>query len=86
MRRRLRATDLAGQLTSGGVGILLLDTPTERALVVARRVSESISSSSGLGTPPTISIGVAGRSAGSTPTESLLSEAHARAAIDAPQL
>jgi hypothetical protein len=85
MRRRLRATDLAGQLTSGSVGILLLDTPMERALVVAQRVRESIGSSQGLGTPMAISIGVAGRSAGSMPTQSLLSEAQARAAIDGPE-
>jgi hypothetical protein len=82
MRRRLRATDLAGQLTSGNVGILLLDTPMDRAQVVAERVRESIGSSQGLGTPPALSIGVAGRSAGSTATESLLSEAQTRAATD----
>jgi hypothetical protein len=39
-------------------------------------------SSQGLGTPPHMSIVVAGRSAGSTATESLLGEAQARAAID----
>ena len=60
----------------------LLDTPTERAQVVAERVRESIVSSQGLGTPPHMSIVVAGRSAGSTATESLLGEAQARAAID----
>jgi hypothetical protein len=85
IRRRLRATDLAGQLTSGNVGILLLDTPMERALVVAHRVRESIGSSQGLRTSPAISIGIAGRSAGSTSTEPLLSEAQARAAMDGPE-
>jgi hypothetical protein len=86
MRRRLRATDLAGQLMSGSVGILLLDTPMERALVVAQRVKESIGSlqEAGAGAPGGVSIGLAGRSAGSTSTESLLSEAEGRAAIDGP--
>ena len=84
MRRRLRATDLAGQLTSGSVGILLLDTPVERALVVAQRVKESIGSLQEAGAPAAISIGLAGRSAGHTPTGSVLSDAEARAAIDGP--
>jgi PleD family two-component response regulator len=84
MRSRLRATDLAGQLTSGSVGILLLDTPVERARVVAQRVKESIGSLQESGAPEAISIGLAGRSAGSTSTGSLLSEAEARAAIDGP--
>jgi hypothetical protein len=39
MRARLRPTDLAGRLATGELGILLLQTPSSGAQIVARRVS-----------------------------------------------
>jgi GGDEF domain-containing protein len=42
LRAQLRPTDLAGRLTSGEVGILLLQTPHEGAHIVARRLARTL--------------------------------------------
>jgi hypothetical protein len=42
MRARLRPTDLAGRLATGELGILLLQTPSSGAQIVARRVSRML--------------------------------------------
>ena len=42
MRARLRPTDLAGRLATGELGILLLQTPSSGAHIVARRVSRML--------------------------------------------
>jgi hypothetical protein len=42
VRARLRPTDLAGRLATGELGILLLQTPSSGAQVVARRVSRML--------------------------------------------
>lgn len=42
MRARLRPTDLAGRLATGELGILLLQTPSSGAQIVARRLSRML--------------------------------------------
>jgi len=72
LRAQLRPTDLAGRLTSGEVGILLLETPQGGAQVVARRLARVIDPGAH-GAEPTIRVGVASQS---------LAEASAAALID----
>ena len=72
LRAQLRPTDLAGRLTSGEVGILLLETPHGGAQVVARRVARVIDPGAH-GAVPMIRVGVASQS---------LAEASAAALID----
>ena len=58
LRPQLRPTDLAGRLTSGEVGILLLQTPQPGAHVVARRLVRVLEAGP-RGSEPTVRIGVA---------------------------
>jgi hypothetical protein len=58
VRAQLRPTDLAGRLTSGEVGILLLQTPQTGAHAVARRLVRALEVGP-WGAEPTVRIGVA---------------------------
>ncbi len=58
LRPELRPTDLAGRLRSGEVGILLLQTPSDGAQVVARRLARLFQSSATADEPP-VRVGVA---------------------------
>jgi len=58
VRPQLRPTDLAGRLTSGEVGILLLETPPPGAQVVARRLARFFETRPH-GSEPAVRIGVA---------------------------
>jgi len=58
VRPQLRPTDLAGRLTSGEVGILLLETPPPGAQVVARRLAR-VFETRPHGSEPAVRIGVA---------------------------
>jgi hypothetical protein len=58
LRPQLRPTDLAGRLTSGEVGILLLQTPQPGAHVVARRLARVLEAGP-RGSEPAVRIGVA---------------------------
>jgi hypothetical protein len=58
LRPELRPTDLAGRLRSGEVGILLLQTPGDGALVVAQRLARLFKSTATAEEPP-IRLGVA---------------------------
>jgi hypothetical protein len=60
VRPQLRPTDLAGRLTSGEVGILLLETPPPGAQVVARRLAR-VFETRPHGSEPAVRIGVASR-------------------------
>jgi len=66
LRSQLRPTDLAGRLTSGEVGILLLQTPYVGAQVVARRLARMLDARP-RGEEPAVRIGIAsqGEDAGS---------------------
>lgn len=86
LRGHLRGTDLAGRLSSGDVGILLLDTPVEGAHIVARRIRQFIVASARSERVPPVKIGVASRAPGSPRSGSLLALAHADAATDRPSL
>jgi hypothetical protein len=57
LRPQLRPTDLAGRLSSGELGILLLQTPHAGAQTVARRLSRVLAA--GAGEEPVVRIGVA---------------------------
>ena len=61
LRPQLRPTDLAGRLTSGEVGILLLETPQRGAQVVARRLARVLDAGTP-GTEPMVRVGVASQS------------------------
>jgi hypothetical protein len=58
VRPQLRPTDLAGRLSSGEVGILLLETPPPGAQVVARRLAR-VFETRPHGSEPAVRIGVA---------------------------
>jgi hypothetical protein len=58
LRTQLRPTDLAGRLSSGEVGILLLQTAHAGAHIVARRLARTLVTSTGAATPE-VRIGVA---------------------------
>lgn len=72
LRPQLRPTDLAGRLTSGEIGILLLQTPPLGAHVVARRLARVLDPSP-RGTEPVVRIGVASQ-AGEAPSAAALIE------------
>jgi hypothetical protein len=57
LRQQLRPTDLAGRLSSGELGILLLQTPHAGAQTVAKRLSRVLAA--GAGEEPAVRIGVA---------------------------
>lgn len=72
VRPQLRPTDLAGRLTSGEVGILLLETPPPGAQVVARRLAR-VFEARPHGAEPVVRIGVASQ-AGDAPSAAELIE------------
>jgi hypothetical protein len=78
LRTQLRATDLAGRLTSGEIGILLLDTAVDGAHIVAERARQMIASDVKDSSRPPFLIGVASRSVGLTSEDSLISQAQVR--------
>jgi hypothetical protein len=84
LRKQLRATDLAGRLTSGEIGILLLDTAADGAHIVAERAREMIASDVTDRSRPPFLFGVASRSVGLTSDDPLISQARARTFEPAP--
>lgn len=78
VRRHLRATDMTGRLSSGDIGILLLETPPRRAHYVAQRLQQLIASDRGFGPLTHAGVGVAGWS-GSKTVGSIIEEAAAKA-------
>ena len=74
LRPQLRPTDLAGRLTSGEVGILLLETPQRGAQVVARRLARVLDAGTH-GAEPTVRVGVASQSAEATSAAALIDRA-----------
>ena len=78
LRTQLRATDLAGRLTSGEIGILLLDTVVDGAHIVAERARQMIASDVKDRSRPPFLFGVASRAVGLTSEDSLISQAQAR--------
>jgi hypothetical protein len=77
LRKQLRATDLVGRLTSGEIGILLLDTVIDGAHIVAERARQMIAADTKDRSRPPFLFGVASRSVGLTSEESLISQAQA---------
>ena len=59
LRTQLRPTDLAGRLSSGEVGILLLQTPHAGAHIVARRLARMLTTIGGSTKPDAVRIGIA---------------------------
>jgi hypothetical protein len=80
VRGQLRAADLAGQLGSGEIGILLPDTSMSSAHIVAQRVKQLMRSDAAIGRD--LAIGVACRPAGPWPPQSLLGSARAAIVAD----
>jgi GGDEF domain-containing protein len=78
VRGQLRAADLAGQLVSGEIGILLPETSMSGAHSVAQRVKQFIRSNAAIG--PDLAIGVACRPVGPWSPQSLLGSARAATA------
>jgi hypothetical protein len=78
LRKQLRATDLSGRLTSGEIGILLLDTADDGAHIVAERAREMIASDVTDRSRQPFLVGVASRSVGLTSDDPLISQARAR--------
>jgi hypothetical protein len=85
VRGTLRDTDLAGRLTSGDIGILLLDTPVAGAEVVARRLRTMLASDFSDSSTPRAVVGLAGFPVAGA--DSLLAQARADAirALEAEQ-
>jgi GGDEF domain-containing protein len=76
LRPQLRPTDLAGRLTSGEVGILLLQTPHAGAHIVARRLARLLVVPSSLGRPEaSVRIGVASQFGDTVSGEALIERA-----------
>ena len=74
LRPQLRPTDLAGRLTSGEVGILLLQTSQPGAQVVARRLARALESGSA-GTGAAVRIGIASQDEDPTTVTTLVERA-----------
>ena len=75
LRTQLRPTDLAGRLSSGEVGILLLQTPHAGAHIVARRLARTLAGSSGSAKPDAVRIGVASQFGDTVSAEALIERA-----------
>jgi len=80
VRPQLRPTDLAGRLTSGEVGILLLETPPPGAHVVAKRLAR-VFETRPHGSEPAVRIGVASQ-VGDEPSAAELIERARSHALD----
>jgi len=78
LRPQLRPTDLAGRLASGELGILLLQTPSAGAHVVARRLSRVLSAAL-LDDSEGVRIGVASQLADTVGAGSLIERARLQA-------
>ena len=74
LRPELRPTDLAGRLRSGEVGILLLQTPSDGALIVAQRLAQLFKSTATADEPP-IRVGVASQMATVISADALIEHA-----------
>jgi hypothetical protein len=83
LRPQLRPTDLAGRLTSGEVGILLLQTPQPGAHVVARRLVRVLETGP-RGSEPTVRIGVASQADDPLSARVLIEQARVQAFATAP--
>jgi hypothetical protein len=76
LRTQLRPTDLAGRLSSGEVGILLLQTPHAGAHIVARRLARSLGTATASGRSETaLRIGVASQFGDTITGEALIARA-----------
>ena len=73
LRPQLRPTDLAGRLSSGELGILLLQTPHAGAQIVARRLSRVLAA--GAGEERAVRIGVASQLDERVSAEALIARA-----------
>jgi hypothetical protein len=78
VRPQLRPTDLAGRLTSGEVGILLLETPPPGAHVVAMRLAR-VFETRPHGSEPAVRIGVASQDSGDPSAAELIERARSHA-------
>jgi hypothetical protein len=83
VRPQLRPTDLAGRLTSGELGILLLQTPQAGAQVVARRLSRVLTAGPLAANGPAMHIGVASQAGELVSAEALIARAR-RQPFDQP--
>jgi hypothetical protein len=80
VRPQLRPTDLAGRLTSGEVGILLLETPPPGAQVVARRLAR-VFETRPHGAEPAVRIGVASQAGNEPSAAELIARARNHALV-----
>jgi hypothetical protein len=80
VRPQLRPTDLAGRLTSGEVGILLLETPQPGAQVVARRLAR-VFEARPQGSEPAVRIGVASQAADAASAAALIERARSHTLV-----
>ena len=80
VRPQLRPTDLAGRLTSGEVGILLLETPPPGAQVVARRLAR-VFETRPHGSEPAVRIGVASQVGHEPSAAELIARARSHALV-----
>jgi len=80
VRPQLRPTDLAGRLTSGEVGILLLETPPPGAQVVARRLAR-VFETRPHGSEPAVRIGVASQAGDEPSAAELIARARQHALV-----
>jgi hypothetical protein len=84
LRLQLRPTDLAGRLTSGEVGILLLQTPQPGAQVVARRLARMLQAFP-RDSEPAVRIGVASQSGDALSGAALIERARAQGLTAPPE-
>ena len=83
LRPELRPTDLAGRLRSGEVGILLPQTPSDGAQVVAERLARLFQNAAG-GEEPPIRVGVASQMSTVITADALIERARRQLAENGP--
>lgn len=76
IRGQMRASDVAGMLAEGEIGLLLHDTANEQAKEIGKRLRVVVNEAPG---PEAILIGVATRSPGQGPADGMIREARADA-------
>jgi hypothetical protein len=78
IRGQLRPEDIAGELSSGHIGVLLPDTPPEGASVVAERLKHFVKAGLGFGSFPQASVVFAYPSTDLSAADAQLRDAYAR--------
>jgi hypothetical protein len=83
IRRQLRPFDVAGMLATGEIGVLLPNTPADRARAVAERLQRSFASNAEFSALSAAAFGIASRGTAGTADHDLVDRARERASLPA---